>query len=100
MKVLCKKTLYWHQKKGYSGTLNDQPEMNNKPGEPVLQADKEYEIAALPIRQPNRLNYINVFAIGEDGRAYCILSDELHYNETGFALENFAFASLRIPIRK
>lgn len=100
MKVLCKKVLYWHQEKGYSGTLNDQPEMNNKPGEPVLVAGKEYEVAVMPISQQNGLNYINVFAIGEDRKAYCILHDELHYNITGLALEHFDFASLQITVRK
>jgi hypothetical protein len=100
MKVLCKKTLYWHQEKGYSGTLNDQPEMNNKPGDPVLQAGKEYETVAIPINQQNGLNYIEVYAIGENSKAYCILHDELHYNMTGLALEHFDFASLKIPVRE
>jgi hypothetical protein len=100
MKVLCKKTLYWYKNRGWSGTLNNQPEMNNAPGEPVLQAGKEYEIVTVPIDQQNGLNYIEVYAIGEDHKAYCILRDELHYNMTELALKNFDFDSLKIPVRE
>lgn len=100
MKVLCTKTLYWHQEKGYSGMLNETPELVNKQGKAVLLAGKEYEIVPMPCRDTNTLEYIDIYAIGEDGKAYCILHDELHWRKTRVALGHFSFSSLQIPIRE
>jgi len=89
MKVLCKKSLYWHQKPGYSGNLMENPEFDGGKGKLVLEKGKEYEIFAVPVEK--YLEYITLCAIGEDGEAYIILHDELHVGRTKRALEHFAF---------
>jgi len=93
MKVLCKKTLYWHQA---GALINDQPEINNKPGELIFKAGKEYETFAMPIRKDNGLCYIHLVAIGEGCRIFIVLSDELHYGSADLIFEHFDFASLEL----
>ena len=90
MKVLCKKTLYWHQNPGFSGNLMAYPVFAGTEGKLVLEKGKEYEIIALPYGDHNR-NHISLFAVGEDSKAYAILKDELHYEVASYAIEHFAF---------
>jgi hypothetical protein len=89
MKVLCKKSLYWHQNPGYSGYLMTYPAFAGVKGKLVLEKGKKYEIFAVPVEK--HLEYITLCAVGEDGKAYIILHDELHVGRTKQALEHFAF---------
>lgn len=98
-KVLCTKTLYWHQKKGYSGMLLADKILDEKDGVPVLIAGNKYETVAIPSRQGS-LEYIGLYAIGEDERAYPIFEEEVCYRTTAKALAHFAFEKVKIKIAR
>jgi hypothetical protein len=98
MKVLCKKTLYWHQKKGYSGMLLADKTLDKKDGIPVLIAGNKYETVAIPTKGSTGLEYINLYAIGKDGKAYCIMDAEVCRCSTDQALAHFAFDKVKPKI--
>lgn len=95
MQVPCKKTLYWHQEPGYSGTLSPTEKFGEKVGVPVLIAGNEYEIVAKPSN-----NCIDLYAIGTDGRSYCIMHDDLHFRVSEEALVHFGFHNIKLNIAK
>ena len=88
----CKKFLYWHQIPGYSGTLNEKPEFDGKKGKLVFEEGKKYEIIARPYRDTNTLEYVFLYAVGEDGNMYCMMHEELHYGATKLVLGSFDFS--------
>lgn len=91
MKVLCRKTLYWHQIPDYSGTLNGEEFLGERAGRPVLLADKAYEIIVCLDD-----NNIVLYAQGEDGLHYPIMNDSLHYESSSMALKHFNINNIRI----
>lgn len=93
MKISCKKNLYWHQKSGYSGSLNEGEV--SLCGEDVIIAFKvgrKYEV--YPAIASSGLSYISIRAVGEDNKKYAILNDELHCGVTGLALRHFNFSEI------
>lgn len=98
MKIHCTKTLYWHQKPGQPGMLLSRGYLGEKPGIPVLIIGNEYEIVAKPIA--NSLEYIGLYAIGDDSKAYLILDVEVNWKATEIALGHFAFGSIELDIAK
>ncbi|MDQ1283965.1 MAG: hypothetical protein QG620_313 [Patescibacteria group bacterium] len=91
MRVKCTESLYWHQDPGYDGFLLDEEFFKGKAGLWVFIEGKEYEIVSVPLRETNGLEYITLFAVGEDDRWYRILEDELHRGTTAMAVNHFDF---------
>lgn len=92
MKTKCKKSLYWYQSPGYSGSLDENPEFDGKNGKLAFAEGKEYEIVVRPYRDTNTLEYVSIYAIGEDGNAYIFMRQELHAGATRSILSSFDFS--------
>lgn len=100
MEVECKKSLWWNQEPGYSGSLSEEPDKNPQHTSKVFIEGSRYEVLPLPEQDTNTLEYINVLVVGEDGRGYSITHDSVHYGRTRFALECFDFRPLRLAFEK
>lgn len=60
----------------------------------IFKKGEWYELVPRVIaRYENMCNYIEIYAMGEDGKPHLILEDELHYDVVSFALGNFNFLS-------
>ncbi|MFA6047680.1 MAG: hypothetical protein WCV59_01060 [Parcubacteria group bacterium] len=95
MKSECKRSLYWHQVPGYTGTLSENPESDGVKGKLVFEEGKKYKIIALPYRDTNTLEYVSIYAVGEDGSMYCVMHQELHYGATKLILGSFDFTAIK-----
>ena len=72
-KFLCKKPLYWYPgKDGEGGDLVPIGYLGENTAIPVFIAGKEYEI--IPRLTNRNLEYVTLYAIGEDSRAYRIMN--------------------------
>jgi len=66
----------------------------------IFKKGKDYEVIPVPTKGMTGLEDVTIVAKGEDGKFHEIFSDEVHYQKTKFALENFDFRSLEEEINK
>ena len=91
MKFRCKRNLWWVQQPGYTGCLKSNPGENPKEKK-VLEFKEGEAYEVLPYPSGASLEYISLFAIGESGKKYAVLNDELHFGATEFARSSFDFS--------
>lgn len=92
MKVLCKKSIYLFQDQGYSPIYHDEPKIGEKTGILIFEQGKSYETVPMPYK--DTLEWVKIYAIGEDGKAHVIFKEQVCYCSTKNALEHFHFKQL------
>lgn len=92
MKVLCKKSMYLFQDSGYSPLYHDKQTMGGKKGILIFKMGRGYEI--VPIAYKDTLEWVKIYAIGEDGKAHVIFKEQVCYCGTRDALRHFHFERL------
>lgn len=92
MRVLCKKSMYLFQLPDYSPLYDSVPKMGEQMGVLIFEKGKSYEVVACPHK--DTLEWVRIYAIGEDRRAHLIFREQAYYGSTSHALAYFEFSEV------